>query len=120
VRDLGFATTGSGGTPQLTVTYANGTDLLGFTTWRGPASSPGLLVLSGQAIYLPVLGSVLVPGPDLLLAANSNSLGAALLSLPVTVAFPGGATFYAQHWFIDLPNPGALAVSNALEFELIR
>jgi hypothetical protein len=118
VTDLGFAKPGSGGTPELAVSYTKSPALLHVDSIGLPGLQAGALFLSTTQLNAPFKGGVLVPFPDFKIFLVSSPAGQLPLALPVSFSFPTGLVLYAQEWFKN-GGPG-YAATNGVRFELIK
>ncbi|QDU69176.1 FG-GAP repeat domain-containing protein [Engelhardtia mirabilis] len=85
------------------------------TLTSGTAFAPALLVVGQSAANLPLLGGLLVPNPDQLVAGIAlDASGGLDFQWPWPASLPSGSELYTQVWFFD---PGAVelfAASNGL------
>ncbi len=113
--DLGNALPGAAGPPQL-----RGTGILQPATpltlavHRAAASAPGVLVLGGARVDLPLLGGVLVPRPDVAVPLSTDARGSAFLQQRWPLGVPAGLSLYAQAWLLDASAVAGAAASNGL------
>ncbi len=118
--NLGYALTGTNGTPSLDVNYDAPTDVISFDVQHAPHNRPGTLFIAASTAMLPLYGGTLVPAVQIMVPMNSNGTGNATIAAalpPGSVSLPGGATFYSQAWFSDPLK--FVAATNGAEFELI-
>jgi hypothetical protein len=113
--DLGFAKPGSFGAPHLTGSgplSANSSNSI--TLSDAKRNAPAWLIVGATTAYLPALGGVLVPTPDLVYPFTTNASGTFALTATWPVGIPANTSIYFQSWIQD---PGAtlgLAASNGL------
>ena len=113
--DLGRGLAGTNGVPQLIGTggLSSGSTL----TWSltgARASAPAWFVLGLSQIQLPFKGGTLVPAPDILIPAATNSSGAATLVVTLPVPLPAGQEISVQVFLRDPAGPRGWAASNAI------
>ena len=87
---------------------------LTFSTSRATPNAPGVLVLGGSPLQLPVFGGVLVPSPDLVFGIVTDADGARRVGATLPVDLVAGANLWAQTVVLDLGAPQSFAISNAV------
>ena len=117
--DLGSGTAGTAGVPQLVASNLR----YGKPVWlRLSNAAPSSLVvfavgLSRVDVFVPALGGVVVPNPELTLAATTDAAGNAELRLVIGDVCPPlapAAEVFAQVLVFDAASPTGFAFSNAI------
>jgi len=116
--DLGFALTGSNGTPAQSITFVKPAVRVAVTS--APKNRPGLVVIGARQAPMPFLGGTLVPSPDIAAPIVADANGDVATLFPAPGSFPTGVTVYVQSWFLDPAGPKGFAATNATRVELIR
>lgn len=114
--NLGLATEGALGAPSLSGTGSleGGSSATLLLTEAAPAA-PAWLVLGIARIDLPLLGGVLVPAPNAVVAVlQTDGAGSAQSALPVPLSSAAGLPTYWQAWVLDAGGPAGFAASNGL------
>jgi hypothetical protein len=112
--DLGNGLAGTFGVPALD---GHGATLPGspvsFTVSGALPQSIGLLGLGASTLYVPLLGGVLVPSPDVVVPFALDAIGAA--SVPATWPnVPPGTSLYLQAIVLDPAPIEGIAWTNGL------
>lgn len=113
--DLGFALAGAGGAPMLDAAGALAAgSTLEFAVSHGRPLASGVLAGGRARVDQPFRGGVMVPRRDRVFPYATDAQGRALVSVPLAIALPPGATLYAQAWLLDPSGPQGATASNAL------
>jgi hypothetical protein len=112
---LGQGLAGTRGVPRLT---GSGSLTAPSTiTWSlagARISTPALFVIGFHQIQLPILGGMLVPSPDILVAVATDGAGAASVRVQLAQSLPPRQEISVQVWVLDPAGPAGWAASNAI------
>lgn len=115
--DLGYGVAGSAGIPKLAGFggLVPGSPVQLALTAAKPNSPSSFLFIGLASWNLPLLGGVLVPRPDIVLAPlPTNAAGAWTLPTTWPSGVPAGTQIYFQCWIPDPMAPHSAAASNGL------
>lgn len=115
--DLGFGLAGVSGVPTLigTGSLQAGTTATLLLADAAP-TAPAALIIGATPSFVPFLGGVLVPSPNLVLVGLlTDATGALTLAGTWPPAIPTGTTIYFQMWIQDAAAVFGTAASNGLE-----
>jgi hypothetical protein len=115
-KNLGFGLAGTNGLPRLfgSAPFAGGATMV-LELQSARPSSPAVHMLGFERIDFPLLGGVLVPGPQLSVPFVTSPSGGATLSIPLVPGLPAGLTLFFQSWVLDPVGPYGIAASNAVQ-----
>ncbi len=111
--DRGQALAGSAGTPRLAAEgpFVAGPGIV-MHVERAMPVTVGIWVAGGGEVMVPVLGGVLVPNPDVLLAFVTDAHGRSTFEPVMPAPVPVGAILALQAWLLDPAGPAGFAASN--------
>ncbi len=114
--DLGFAKPGIGGAPHLVGSgpLTPGSRASVALSSASPLS-PALLGIGTEALYLPLLGGVLVPSPLIAVAGSTSAAGTAEFLGTWPAGTPAGAPVIFQYWIQDPAATFGYSASNGLK-----
>ncbi len=113
--NLGFAMTGSAGTPRLCSTGTLQPDTsVALRLDRALPFTTTALIIGLSSLEIPFKGGVLVPAPFIIVAGLPvDGSGALAIMANWPAGFPPGFELYFQHWTTDAAGPKNLVASNA-------
>lgn len=112
---LGGGLPGAHGAPVMAPTGELPADMrLSFELSNAPPRTPCWLVLGGSVLNAPFKGGLLVPMPDLVVAATTDDAGRKALGGLWPDDAPAGLTIVAQWWVVDDGTPTGLAASHGV------
>ncbi|TAJ10124.1 MAG: PEP-CTERM sorting domain-containing protein [Planctomycetota bacterium] len=113
--DLGQGLAGVSGVPLLTSdgTLAAGSTVRVQLSGTAP-SSLAYYAIGFSALNVPLLGGVLVPTPELVIAAATSASGGHVLGATWPAGIPAGAKVYLQAWTLDAAAAQGWSSSNAV------
>lgn len=114
-NDRGQALAGSTGAPRLAAEgpFVDGPGIF-LHVERALPVTLGIWVAGGGEVMVPVLGGVLVPSPDVLLAFVTDAHGRATFAPVMPGPVPSGAALVLQVWLLDSGGPAGFAATNGM------
>jgi len=120
-KNLGHASSGSGGVPLLTGLGAPVASLPAGLGLSGVApNAPSIFVISAHRVDLPLMGGTLIPAPDLVLPFAADAAGGFSVVTHWPTGVPTGASVYVQVWSIDGLSPKGASASNAIQITQLQ
>jgi hypothetical protein len=114
--NVGYAKAGTNGEPVLQGTGPFTPDSINILSLSSALESAStMLVASPTPLYAAFKGSVLVPGPDVILPLTTDAAGDLSLQFRWPIGLPAGIDLYYQMWVLDPGATQGFAASNGLQ-----